>query len=567
MKTSANPPIYPTVARGGSVPDRVFDEVHGLYPGSGPGPGQKLTHFQGRSTDLEGRWLQGEVCDLDRTDGSSLQTGERRTLLMGRRVTFEVTRPDGKRERLPSDLESVFDVALDARHGRVAASHTDPASGRRVVSTFDLNEPPGYFSTAQGQIELRENTEAVEFDAQGRLLVARENSVQLCDQGQLQPYLEFPGKVQDINTLSDQGLCIRVATPNYAGYALYYLAPESQQPVKLAHSAVGPIQIEQSAEFIQKFSSEEREKFLEDNSGWNPWWARVNGKSMVDCPAPQGNATVAFHPQENRFYARSGTQDLGEIHWINGGNSHNLHFRHGVDPSSACWSQDGRLFAVCSQAPPDWDDSIRDAWVWDSQTRTGQLIPQVHSVETIPEGHLLVHGPKGQNHLLRAEDLSTLREQDWYQKALLEPMVSNDFGHLDALSRDGSRSEIPDGFKDLTSRAVADDGSFFLGFDPEGRGKLWDLTSQMELNLPGGPRYHWDSHSHRLGVVHPDGHQHSYDAAQFRQSDLYARALAEKIGGVSPVVAPVSYGKQGATVGGLTMPRPKSASTRPGHPT
>lgn len=546
-------PVANKVFRGGPVPNRVFDEI-GKVAVEAPTPSQKGA-IDYRATDAGDAYrFRG---DVDRVGGGLVKLNTREPLFGGRRYNLDYEGPDGQTRSLPTRLAEVYDVTLNSRQGEAMALLQEDGSWQ--LQRFDLHQHVGRFSKAEGEVVayLDNAPTIMEYSAEGKLLLGQGQEIQTLEQGQMVPFLSFPGKVQNLNTLSDGGLCVQVENQICTHSDYYYVPPQSNEPIHLSQADAGLMEEKRFSrpfEFIKRMSPREREQLTEGVTKGNAWWDGRNAESTS--PDGQTSIGISYH----RLYARVGTSDLGEIQVVENVSAPEAKMfkDYGIDLESAVWSGGGRLFGVFSRPDEQALPETRDAFLWSPLTRQGTFVPGVQKLQGQPDGTMLLELIGQPPRVVAPEQLADLKQQAWYQEALARPITTQTRNTVYSAVRGGERRTLVEEVDQFDTLTASADGRYIIGIEDGARaGKLWDTEFGISVALPPAQHCYWDDQRDQLGVVHPDGHYEAYPSSNLRSAPWFRQALQQFVGGTpAPVVAPpVQAGNGGVAIGGLAMPK------------
>jgi hypothetical protein len=241
----------------------------------------------------------------------------------------------------------------------------------------------------------------------GGLAVAIQKTVYLSQGNQLQPWKAFQHTVRDVEYLADGTLAVVTEDQNAAGLArftFHLTAPGEREPTVLPLAEVHPEDYEKDVhqrcarlEFLQGANLAEKERFLE-KAGWlsiQPGVFKDHHTLGPDLVAVLEDGLRLF-----RYDRSTGEAVAGAC----------LELPRQLDLKRPMQSLDNGRWVVL-------DD--RDVALWDARSgKLACLLPEVRELQVTPEGQLSFTDPEGGRHLLPPDQAHTVKEQQWYQRAL-----------------------------------------------------------------------------------------------------------------------------------------------------
>jgi len=264
----------------------------------------------------------------------------------------------------------------------------------------------------------------------GGLAVAIKNTVYLSQGNLLEPWKAFQHTVRDVEYLSDGTLAVVTEEEGRLGlgrFNFHLTAAGESQPTVVGFAEVHRETYEKdiqqrcsSLELLQGATLSEQERFLE-KAGWLTAPAggfkphRLLGSDLL--------AVLDSAPRLYRYDRPSGEATAGAELELP---------QRKLDLTRQMQALDNGRWVVLADS---------DVPIWDGQTgKLVALLPEVSEFRVTAEGQLSFLDPEGGRHLLARDQAHTVREQQWYQRALAARLLDRP-----AAPRERTGLEVLDG--------------------------------------------------------------------------------------------------------------------------
>ncbi len=301
-----------------------------------------------------------------------------------------------------------------SRDGRTAIGQVLHKDGTASLVELPLKGRVLGFLERQGWLPMpqvaRLPDKATAFDQNpaGGLAVAIKNTVYLSQGNQLLPWKAFQHTVRDVEYLTDGTLAVVTEDQNAAGLArfnFHLTSPGQSEPAVLPLAEVHPEDYEKDVhqrcarlEFLQGANLSEKERFLE-RAGWVA--SQGGGFKPHQFLGSDLVAVLDAAPRLYRYDRPSGEATAGAELELP---------QPAVDLTRQMHALENGRWVVLAD---------RDVPVWDGQTgKLVALLPEVSELQVTAEGQLSFTDPEGGRHLLAPDQAHTVKEQQWYQRAL-----------------------------------------------------------------------------------------------------------------------------------------------------